>query len=77
MCSTTTPESLISIRFVLRPGVFEKSALNDLKMSLNIAMPKVHVPPICCTRSPVSQILDRFALRTAVYELQAISSQLH
>ncbi len=79
---TTTPESQISLCFILRPAVFGVWVIlrqvhkMTTKWSWTLSR-RPYVPHICYINANDSKISLRFALRLSIFELQAILRQVH
>ena len=79
ICITSIPDSQISLRFALWPGVFEIQAIlsapNDSKMTLITT--RSYVPHIYATSIHESQISLHFAPRRSIFEIKAMLRQVH
>ncbi len=73
MCSTSTSESQISIRFTLQPGTFELRVHHYRTSSSN--NPKWHWTLLGSTATHKSHISIRVALRPAILQWKAISDK--
>ncbi len=80
ICVTRLQESHISLRFALRPAIFDIQAILRQWHRTIPKWPSTlqgHMCPICVTSIHESHISLRFALRPAVFEIQAILRQEH